>query len=323
MDLYIQENGTKLSKEKNHFVISNEKGTQKLAVDTIDSIIIQGRSSLTTDFISLMIENKIPIYLADYFGNIYGKVWSNSLDSSAILRRQQIILFQGNYGKKLIKKWIIRKIETQKKHLLKILRRKSLDASEIQEYFQSIEDKINLLELQESHFHETLLGYEGLSSRYYYKILKDHIPATWKFHGRKNYGARDPYNVVLNYLFGVLYSKVEQALVLAGFDVKIGILHGESRKADSLLFDFIEIFRFLVFETCFSLFSKKLINKSFFNEEGRILLEGKKIILSEFYKKLRTTVEQNGEKISYENLIKKEAKFLAKEVLTHEMPDFI
>lgn len=49
----------------------------------------------------------------------------------------------------------------------------------------------------------------------------------------ENYGARDPYNVVLNYLFGVLYSKVEQALVLAGFDVKIGILHGESRKADS------------------------------------------------------------------------------------------
>lgn len=51
-----------------------------------------------------MIENKIPIYLADYFGNIYGKVWSNSLDSSAILRRQQIIFYSREIMEKLIKK---------------------------------------------------------------------------------------------------------------------------------------------------------------------------------------------------------------------------
>lgn len=166
------------------------------------------------------------------------------------------------------------------------------------------------------------MGKEGNGSRYYYQILKQYIPERWNFRGRKNYGAEDPYNIVLNYLFGILYSKGNHALTLTGLDLKIGILHGSSRNGDSLLYDFIEQFRFIVWELTFTLFSRKLIQKSFFDENSRINSEGKKLIVGEFYKKFYAGIPQQ-QGLSYYDIMKREARDIAKEVLEYEVFDYL
>ena len=61
--------------------------------------------------------------------------------------------------------------------------------------------------------------------------------------GRETRGATDRFNSALNYGYGILYAKVEQALVLAGLDPYGGFLHADRPGKPSLVLDLIEEFR--------------------------------------------------------------------------------
>lgn len=164
------------------------------------------------------------------------------------------------------------------------------------------------------------MGYEGSASQIYYSAISQILPCDINFQKRTNQGAKDIYNIVLNYSFGILYTKVNHILTVVGFDTKIGIFHSNSLGKESLLYDFIEQFRFIAWEVVFSLFSKKIFNKSYITKDTNLLtLEGKKIILTEMYNKLEKTEERNNKKYSYNELIKKVAYDLRKDLLENEI----
>ena len=77
--------------------------------------------------------------------------------------------------------------------------------------------------------------------------------------------AKDEFNSLLNYAFGILYSKVEKACVIAGLDPYIGILHTDNYGKKSLTFDIIENYRHLASRTVFKLFTQKKVNKEYFD----------------------------------------------------------
>lgn len=317
MDLYIQELGSKIYKEKNHFVIATEKGKERVAISNVETLIVQRGVLLSSDFLLMALDHNLPVYFADYFGNVTGRLSALSSSLNTDIQRKQLLYFSKRPGRELAQKWIYTKIKRQKEHALKILNRRGIFSEEISEYFSEIEEKILNLDLEKENFRESLQGIEGIASRYYYSLIQRYIPKEWNFKGRKNYKATDPYNVILNYLFGVLYTKINHSLILAGLDEKIGILHGESRGGKALLYDFVEKYRFLVWELTFTLFSRKLINHSYFDETGKITTKCKKVLITEFYKKIKAKSEYN-KSLSFEELWKKEAKDLAKEVLEYE-----
>jgi CRISPR-associated endonuclease Cas1 len=55
--------------------------------------------------------------------------------------------------------------------------------------------------------------------------------------------AVDPANAVLNYAYGLLEGQVRQALSVQGFDLACGFLHADKAGRDSLVYDFMELFR--------------------------------------------------------------------------------
>jgi CRISP-associated protein Cas1 len=67
----------------------------------------------------------------------------------------------------------------------------------------------------------------------------------WKpgFEGRIRRGATDLVNSQLNYGYGILYSRLMNALVRAGLNVYVGFLHKPQKGKAGLLYDFIEEFR--------------------------------------------------------------------------------
>lgn len=319
LDIYIQKKGSSLKKEKEHFLISSSENSNPLSVNMIDSFIISEGCSVTTDALKLCIENDIPVYFADNFGKIYGKTWSPLYNTSAELHLKQLKVFYSKYGNLIGRKWIIEKIETQKKHLFKLYSRKKFNFSDIEKQFNEIIDKIRQINLEAENYSNIIMGYEGNASRLYYSSINNFLHDTWKFERRNHQGAEEPYNIILNYLFGVLYSKIDHILITNGLNINIGILHSNSVNQKSLLFDFIEPFRYIVWETTFGLFSKKLINKNFFEDTNRLTAESKKIILTEFYKKLNQTKEINGKNYKIEYFISKKAKNLVKDLMQNEI----
>ncbi|MFV0579543.1 MAG: CRISPR-associated endonuclease Cas1 [Fusobacterium ulcerans] len=320
MDIYIQKFGSSLKKEKEHFLISSSEENQPLSVDIVDCFIISDGCSITTDSLKLAIENNIPLYFSDNVGRIYGKIWNTSYNTSAELHLKQLKIFSSKYGNLIGRKWIIEKIETQKKHLMKLHMRKKLSFFEIEKQFNEIIEKIRKINLEIENYSNIIMGYEGNASRIYYSHINNFLSDTWKFEKRNHQGAKEPYNIILNYLFGVLYSKIDHILTINGLNLNIGILHSNLINQKSLLFDFIEPYRYIVWEVTFGLFSKKLINKSFFNlEDNKLTYEGKKIILTEFYKKLNQTRELNNKNYKLEHLISKKVKNLVKDLMENEV----
>lgn len=320
MDIYIQEIGTALKKEKEHFLVCTSNEKRPLAPDLVDSFIISDGCSLTTDALSLALENNIPLYLSDKYGKIYGKMWDTSYKTPAELQLKQLKVFSSKYGNIIAREWIIKKINNQKNHLKKLYSRKKIEFFNIEEKFNELVEKIKNINPEDKNFSNIIMGYEGNCSRIYYKEINNFLSSTWKFSKRTHQEAKDPYNIILNYLFGVLYSKIDHLLTIHGFNLNIGILHSNSVNQKSLLFDFIEPYRYIVLDTTFSLFSKKLINKNFFSkEDSRLTYDGKKIILAEFYKKFNKPLEFNGKNYKLDYIISIDIKNLVKDLMENEI----
>ena len=88
-----------------------------------------------------------------------------------------------------------------------------------------------------------LLSIEGRAAQKYWQGIKLIIPEHLEWPGRERRGAQDGFNSALNYGYGMLYSKIEHALVLAGLDPYGGYIHTDRPGKLSLVFDFIEEFR--------------------------------------------------------------------------------
>ena len=88
-----------------------------------------------------------------------------------------------------------------------------------------------------------LFAAEGQAASSYWSAVRSLL--WWKpgFEGRVRRGADDLVNSLLNYGYGILYSRLMNVLVRAGLNVYIGFLHKPQKGKAGLLYDFIEEFR--------------------------------------------------------------------------------
>lgn len=93
-----------------------------------------------------------------------------------------------------------------------------------------------------------LLGVEGEAASLYFGAFAEMVrPAgaglleTWP--GRRGRGAGDELNVALNLVYGLLTADAVRALLAAGLDPHVGVLHSSSRNKPALALDLMEEFR--------------------------------------------------------------------------------
>ena len=105
------------------------------------------------------------------------------------------------------------------------------------------------------------------------------------------------FNCLLNYSYGILYGKVEQALIRAGVDPFIGIFHRDEYNRPVLVYDVIERFRhwadFVVSKLC----RQEVIFMEFFEvEQGAFWLNeyGKRILIQSFFDYLEEVIHWQG-----------------------------
>lgn len=108
-----------------------------------------------------------------------------------------------------------------------------------------------------------MLGLEGKAARAYFEAISSIMPEKYRFAGRSRNPAKDEFNALLNYGYGVLYSLVEKGCIIAGLDPYLGFLHSDSYNKKSLVFDIIEMFRIYVDETVVFL-SRRMVKDGFF-----------------------------------------------------------
>ncbi len=328
MKLVINTPGIYLCKRGNCFQIQKDDTKKEYSAKKVEQILITTRAALSTDAIELAIENNIDIIFLKNTGQPLGRVWHSRLGSISTIRRKQLFLQDHPLGLELVKDWIVQKLENQCNHLNKLAMNRRDDRKEIiKEGIEKIKVQIeNIGAIPKNktidEIRDSMQGYEGSSSRVYIDTLSQMIPEQYAFSGRSRNPAKDEFNCMLNYGYGILYSNVEKSCILAGLDPYIGIMHTDNYNKKALVFDLVEMYRGYIDEIVFKLFTTRKVKKEHFDDiQGGYYLnqEGKKLLITEYNKEMERKIRYRGRNIELQNIIQYDCHNIANKILKENL----
>ena len=322
MQLIINTFGASLRKNGQMFEVVSGDQKHKIAPAKISSILISTGAHLSTDAIQLALQNNIEIFLLDKFGNPIGRFWHVRMGSTARIRRAQLMLSESQKGLAFGLQWVAAKFDNQIEFLEQLRSRRTRLSAELTKAAQSIaESKKQLGALSGSieQIRNTVLGIEGSAGKVYWDVFSRLVPEQFRFNGRSRRPAKDEFNALLNYSYGVLYGLVEKAVILAGLDPYIGFLHADNYNKLSLVFDVIEKYRIWAEQNILNMFSKKQLKKTMFDKIANgynLGDEGKKTLLPAFNAFLDGQIRHKGRNIRRRDVIQLDLHAFAQELLS-------
>lgn len=321
MQLVINTYGSYLQKNGDCFKVKTDDKVFEISCKKVSSILISTSAYVTTDAIKLAMENNIDIIFLDEFGNPFSRVWHSKIGSTTLIRRCQLEIAETEDGLKLALSWIVRKIENQIDLLKRLRTTRPHKSAEITSYIEKLKTYKESLENLTGTIDEKrgkILGLEGNAGRVYFECISFLMPDRYKFSGRSRNPAKDEFNALLNYAYGILYSKVEKSCIIAGLDPYIGILHTDNYNKKSLVFDLIENYRIWADETVINLFASRLVKQEQFNKLHNGLTlnkEGKALLIDAFTKFLDESIRYNNRNIKRADIIQFDCHKIANQLI--------
>lgn len=288
MELILTTYGTYLHRHGEMFVVKVKEQKQEVSSRKVRSILITTGASLSTDAIQLAMEKNIDIIFLDAVGEPYGRVWHGRPGSTTAIRREQLRMADTERGMRLALGWLLRKIDHQIDFLREARQRRSRLSAELTEKINSLlelRQSLNGLSGDLDTVRGSIMGFEGRAGRTYWEAINLLLPENFQFAARSRNPAQDEFNCLLNYSYGVLYSVVERACILAGLDPYVGFIHTDHYQKKSLVFDLIECYRVWADETVVGLFAARKVKQDLFDrlKNGFTLnKEGKKVLMEQF-----------------------------------------
>lgn len=329
MQLVINSYGAYLRKSGNCFLVKREEKSFEVAVGKISSILITTSAYITTDAIKLAVDNNIDIVFLDSYGDPYGRVWHPKLGSTTLIRRRQMEIYDTIEGLNLVKEWGAKKLDNQVELLSRLRKTREEMRPDLDKFIEEIEagkEQMKRLRGSIEARRQDMLGLEGKAARDYFDAISSVMPERYRFAGRSRSPARDEFNALLNYSYGVLYSMVEKGCILAGLDPYVGFLHTDSYNKKSLVFDIIEMFRIYADETVVYLFSRRMVKDEYFEplEQGVGLSKaGKAVLIEALNKRFEETILYRGRNVKVRNTIQMECHRIANSLIRpgQELPE--
>jgi CRISP-associated protein Cas1 len=256
MQLYLDSYGAFLNVKNGTFQITPKHNEPvSFATDDVEVIFLTEGVTATSDALMLALENGIPIVLLNYLGQPVGQVWSGKFGSIATIRRNQILFADDAAGWLWMAHTLARKIEGQRHVLQQVAdryptlfneaKRKKLGSTLAT--LDGLAKRFKRYDIKDTDFKRMAMEYRALeatASRHYFRFMATLMPTEkWQFESRSFRPARDYFNCILNYLYGMLYAQVELALVKVGIDPALGILHVDRYNTPTMVYDFIEPYR--------------------------------------------------------------------------------
>lgn len=288
MQLILNTFGASLRKKDGMFLIVAGDREITMAPRKVQTIWLTTGVHLSTDAIRLALEHHVDIALLDKHGEPYGRFWHNRLGSTTLLRRRLLEVAESEEGAGLAREWVQFKIARQAELLRDLARTRPDRAAELEATAGRLDALAGVVEsargIPLDELRGSLMGLEGVAGREYFAALSLALPERFRFRGRSRSPARDEFNCLLNYAYGVLYSLVERACLLAGLDPCIGLLHTDNYNKRSLVFDLIELFRAHAERVVVNLIAGRRVKQELFDQhEGgfRLNAEGRALLLGE------------------------------------------
>lgn len=280
MHLILNSYGASIHRENGLFHVKTAAAEQRIDPGRVRSISVSRGAQMSSDAVLLAIEHRIDVIFVEPTGQPAGRVWSVRYGSVSDIRRRQLDFLYSPDAVDWVRELVAEKINNQIALLL-TLQVDSVDPlrRRINRGIKALEDyrtKVRAAEAPHlSDLAPTLRGWEGAASRKYFRLLSEYLPERYRFERRSQHPATDDFNALLNYGYGMLYGKVEGALIRAGADPYLGIFHRDDYNRPALVFDVIERYRIWIDYVVVQLCRQEALTDDCFRREGQArMLDG-------------------------------------------------
>jgi group II intron reverse transcriptase/maturase/CRISPR-associated endonuclease Cas1 len=317
-ELLVTTHGVFIGKTRRGITIK-ERGIKKHEAPLLNlkniSILSRG-VTISSNVVEYCAEKGIPIDFVGFDGKPYAKVYPLQ-SSSASLGIAQLKAFENGKGCVLAKGFTAGKIRNQinlAKYYHKY--RKGRDA----DFTAIFDEKLNSMESlakEARSIHEDdieilrgkLFSIEGRASSCYWELIEEMLNEDVEFEGRVRRGAKDLVNSLLNYGYGILYSRIWEAILRAGLNPYISYLHKPQDGKPTLVFDLIEEFRQqAVDRAVFALITK---GEELEIEKGFLTDETRKKVAEKVLERIHNVEVFRGEEMRLSQIMKEQAKAVA------------
>ena len=295
---------------------------KKISPSKVEHISVMSRGvTISSDVIHLCAEKKIPIDFFNFKGEPTAKIFLPELPDTEI-GLAQLKAFENGKCYRIAISIVESKIGNTLNVLKYFLRhRKRADKDfclKCESAFAKIEkaqkkvlhlEKIEDLDL----FRNRLLAHEAEAATAYWDAVRMLLEDDVVFEKRIRQGATDVVNSSLNYGYGILYPRLWQAVIQAGLNPTISYIHKPQSGKPTLTYDLIEEFRQQVVDRpVFALFTK---GKELRTADGLLSTSTRNTVLNTVINRLKTTIRFRGSKMTFEEIMLRQAKHLAEFLL--------
>jgi len=236
-------------------------------VDTLESLVLVGPQHITTPALRGAMRRGVPVHFIRRSGEYLGVATSATHDTGrlALWRLQLDRLLDTTHGLEPARELVAARI----RNLREVLRRLPLDAQTARPRLKRAADKaLEVGDIAE------LNGVEGEATREFFAGIRTILGSEWNFKRRQRHPALDPFNVLLDLGYSILYAHVDAALRADGLLPALGVYHQRRAGHAALASDMMEPFRHLVERTALHIIRKRMIAPENFSlRNGRCEME--------------------------------------------------
>jgi CRISPR-associated protein Cas1 len=258
--------------------------------------------SISSDLILQCAVRGINLYFTNFKGEASGFLIGASQHAVAQVRRSQFSSEESELSRELARTFVYGKIRNQRATLLyfgKYARKSASvaveDLSQATERMAASAEQVWQMDLTCENWRSKLMGAEGSSATTYFQAWRSiGVPLETRL-GR---GATDPVNSALNYGYAILKSHVWTAVINAGLEPYVGVLHVGRPGRPSLVLDIMEEYKaWVVDRVVIKLMSKR--GRSEFDSPVR------RALIEEIQKVIAGKVPFEGKRLRLETVIQR------------------
>lgn len=318
--LIVDERGAFLGKTSERLRVSIKGQTiRETPLFDLEHVLLTGGGvSISTDAIAACAELGIPVDILNGRGEPRACLIASALGATVQTRREQMRAFDDHRGGMLACAFATAKLINQARLLRYMAKyRKQSNPS----LFSSATLAAGAVEAEMrfigglragtvDELRQQVLTHEGRGAARYWEAAQELLPGDLAWEGRETRGAQDPVNSALNYGYGILYSMVQRAIVVAGLDPYAGFLHTDRPGKPSLVLDLIEEFRQPVVDRCIFALCNQGTTLDM-SDEGLLTLETRREIVRRIEARLETPDRYDGKHYSLRAILQMQARRLA------------
>jgi len=320
--LIISGYGIFLSKVSERLTVKAPEKSQRVVYEfpfmRLSEVTVASRGvSLSSDLVEELCKRGISLHFMQPNGQPYGLITSPMLTATVQARREQIQALSDERGFLISQSIVEAKLHNQAallQYFGKYLQ--NVDSSRFDEITQmvteikSLEKQVRALKSGTMEGNRpTLMGLEGTAGRLYWEGVKRIVAERTTFMGRATRGATDVVNALLNYGYGILYTQVWSAVILAGLEPFVGFLHVDRPGKPSLVLDLVEEFRQPVVDR--AVIASINLGQNFEMEGGLLDAESRKTIAAKILDRLETRESFKGKTFQIRSIIQIQARNVA------------